>query len=266
MGSTTKVSDPSRFEVRLARTADEIAAAQRLRYRVFVAEMGAKASPVEHALRLEFDEFDPFFDHLILIDRKHVSPDPLDHVVGVYRLMRGDVAKSGPGFYGASEYDLAKLQVSGRSLVELGRSCVGADYRGGTAMLMLWNALADYVATHEIEILFGVASFPGNDPVAIAEALSNLHRNHLAPQDIRVRALPGRFLDMDRNSASRVDVRRAMQDTPPLIKGYLRHGGFVGEGAVIDVDFNTVDVCLVMDTRRMTARYRKFYQRKSQLQ
>lgn len=253
--------DLSRFEVRLANSAEEVAAAQRLRYSVFVTEMGAKASDSEHAQRLEIDEFDVYFDHLILIDRRHPSPDPLEHVVGVYRLLRDSVANSGPGFNSASEYDLQKLVSSGRRIVELGRSCVGAGYRGGVAMLMLWNAVADYVARHDIEILFGVASFPGTRPDKIAEALSNLHWNHLAPDDIRVRANADRFLSMARIPADKVDVRRAMQKTPPLIKAYLRHGGFVGEGAVIDHDFNTVDVCLVMDTQRMTERYRDFYGR-----
>lgn len=253
--------DPGRFEVRLANTEEEIAASQRLRYRVFVTEMGAKASADEHERQLEFDEFDGYFDHLVLIDRQHASPDRLEHVVGSYRLMRGDVAAAGPGFYGVGEYDLGKLTRSGRKLLELGRSCVGANYRGGTAMLMLWNALADYVARHQIEILFGVASFPGTDPAPIAEALSNLHWHHLAPNDIRVRALDGQFLEMGRLPHAEIDQSRAMRRTPPLIKAYLRHGGFVGEGAVADPDFNTIDVCLVMDTQRMQARYRKFYGR-----
>lgn len=254
-------TESGRFEVRLALTDEEIAAAQRLRYRVFVSELGANASAAAHKDRLESDEFDPFFDHLILLDHSNVAADPLEHVVGVYRLMRGEVAAKNKGFYGASEYDLQRLVQSGRKIVELGRSCVGENYRGGTAMLMLWNGLADYVAKHGIEILFGVASFPGTDPNPIADALANLHYFHPAPEDMRVRALPEHFLDMALIGKEEIDQVKAMEATPPLIKAYLRHGGFVGDGAVIDRDFNTIDVCLMMDTQRMQERYRKFYLR-----
>ncbi len=245
----------------MAQTAAEIAGAHRLRYRVFVREMGAKASALQHAQGMEEDEFDPFFDHLILIDNNHSSPDPADHVVGVYRLMRGDVAAKALGFYSVREYDLGKLTASGRNIVELGRSCVDAKYRGGTAILSLWNGVAEYVAKNNIEILFGVASFPGIDPNLVADALANLHRNYLAPQDIRVRALEGKYLEMARPAVIAIDPAKALRQTPPLIKAYLRLGGFVGDGAVIDCDFNTIDVCLVMDTQRMQERYRKFYAR-----
>lgn len=252
-------TEPSRFEVRLAQNEQEIASAQRLRYRVFVDEMGAQAGPAAREGQLEFDNFDPYFDHLILLDRENQSDDPLDKVVGVYRLMRGEVAEKGIGFYGATEYDLQKLIGSGRKILELGRSCVGESYRGGMAMLMLWNALAEYVAQHEIEILFGVASFPGIEPDKIADALANLHHFHQAPEDIRVTALPHQYLDMALVSKESISIDKALQSTPPLIKAYLRHGGFVGDGAVIDHDFNTIDVCLLMDTKRMKDRYRKFY-------
>ena len=245
----------------MAQTVAEIAGAQRLRYRVFVTEMGAKASADQHARGIEQDEFDPYFDHLILIDNNHRSPDPADHVVGAYRLMRGDIAAKALGFYSLHEYDLTKLTTSGRNIVELGRSCVDAKYRGGTAILSLWNGVAEYVAKNNIEILFGVASFPGTDPMLVADALANLHRNYLAPQDIRVRALAGKYLEMARPDAIAIDPAKALRQTPPLIKAYLRLGGFVGEGAVVDRDFNTIDVCLVMDTKRMQERYRKFYAR-----
>ena len=128
-------------------------------------------------------------------------------------------------------------------------------------MHLLWNGLAEYVLEREIEILFGVASFPGTDPEPLAEALAYLHHHHLAPADLRVRARPGHFLDMDRMPREAVEPARALQAIPPLIKAYLRLGGFVGEGAYVDLAFNTVDVCVVMDTARMTERYRQFYER-----
>jgi putative hemolysin len=252
--------DLSRYRVKLAGTDAERAGAQRLRYRVFVEEMGARASPEEHAARREWDAFDPYFDHLVLLDLDRGIADPLDRVVGVYRLMRDGAARAGLGFYGATEYDLSPITDSGRSAVELGRSCVAPEHRGGPAMHLLWNGLAEYVLERRIEILFGVASFHGTDPAPIAEALAYLHHTHLAPPDVRVRARADGFLDMDRMPPEAVEPVRALRAIPPLIKAYLRLGGFVGEGAWIDRDFNTIDVCVVMDTGRMTARYLRYYQ------
>jgi putative hemolysin len=253
--------EPGRFEVKLAETTDEVRSAQRLRYQVFVEEMGADASPEEHEKRLEFDSFDPHFDHLILIDRQRESTDPLDRVVGAYRLMQGHVAKAGPGFYGASEYDLGLIEALNRKVVELGRSCVHAEVRGGAAVHILWNALAEYVVSRDIEIMFGVASFHGTDPNAIGEALSLLHHKHLAPEDIRVKAREDAFVDMNRMPLDAIDRRAAGRTIPSLIKAYLRLGGFVGEGAYIDHAFNTIDICLLMDTTRMASRYLDYYKR-----
>ena len=248
-----------RFEVRLAADETEVAAAQRLRYAVFVEEMGAMAPGADHAERLERDAFDTHVDHMILIDRARRPPDPLDAVVGVYRLMPGDRAAAGPGFYGAAEYDLSPLVSSGRRLLELGRSCLHRNYRGGAAMHHLWNGLAIYALERHIEILFGVASFPGQEPDAFAQSLAYLHHRHLAPEDLRVRATGGGAAAMNRMPPDRIDRTAALLAIPPLIKAYLRLGGFVGDGAYVDRDFNTVDVCLLMDTARMTARTKDHY-------
>ena len=253
--------EAGRFTVRLAETEDDVAAAQRLRYRVFVEEMGADASPEERAARREWDEFDPYFDHLILIDNEAASDDPLDRVVGVYRLMTGAMAKKGIGFYGATEYDLTKLVEYPRETLELGRSCVGGGHRGGAGMHLLWTGLGQYVAERGVEIMFGVASFHGADIAPLAQPLSWLHHNHLAPEDLRVRTLPEHFQSMDLLPPDQISKVEAMRLIPALIKAYLRLGGFVGEGAYIDRDFNTVDVCLLMDTSRMVERYRAFYSR-----
>lgn len=254
-------SDLGRFEVRLAASPEEIASAQRLRYTVFVEEMGASAEGADHHARLEQDDFDAYFDHLILIDKERDVSDPLDRVIGVYRLMRGEVARSGSGFYGASEYDLVKIENSQRRCVELGRSCVHRDYRGGTSMLLLWNGLAKYVLDNEIEVMFGVASFHGTDVQKFAHALAHLHHNHLAPEDLRVRAREAHYQKMDLLPPDQTNRELALEQTPALIKAYLRLGGFVGEGAFIDCDFNTIDVCLIMDTARMGERYLKYYKR-----
>lgn len=255
------IPDDAHLVLRLARDARDLRAAQRLRYRVFVEELGGDGPLVDHAARLERDVFDSVFDHLLLIDERRDAA-ALDDVVGVYRLLPSDRLGSGDRFYSETEYDLSALRASGRRLLELGRSCVHADYRGGTAMFRLWNALADYVLERGIEVLFGVASFHGTDVEALAMPLSYLHYNHLAPPELRVRAQPDHFQRMDLVPAAKVDRRAAMVATPALIKAYLRLGGFVGDGAWIDYAFNTTDVCLVMDTARMSAKHRAFYVRK----
>ncbi|MEM9010744.1 MAG: GNAT family N-acyltransferase [Pseudomonadota bacterium] len=255
------IMDEGRFTVRLAETDAEIRAAQRLRYRVFVEEMGATPSAEDRALGLERDIFDPYFDHLLLIDRAAPSDALDERVIGVYRLMRGSVARTGRGFYGATEYDLSALEDQGRETLELGRSCIAPAFRGGIAMHLLWMGLARYVLERDIQILFGVASFHGTDLEALAGPLSLLHHEHMAPPDLRVRALPQHYVSMDRMPLDQIDRRAAMRATPSLIKGYIRLGGFVGDGAYVDRSFNTTDVCLIMDTTRMQQRYRDYYTR-----
>jgi L-ornithine Nalpha-acyltransferase len=159
--------------------------------------------------------------------------------------------------------DLTPLLASGKRLLELGRSCVHADHRGGTAMFHLWNGLADYVLERGIEVLFGVASFHGTDVAGLAQPLSWLYHHHLAPPDMRVRARAPHWQDMNLVPPDGLDRKAAMAATPALIKAYLRLGGFVGDGAFIDHEFNTTDVCLVMDTGQMSARHREFYIRKA---
>ena len=246
------------FEVRLAQSDEDLRAAQRLRYRVFVEELGGGGEMVDHAGRFECDRFDDFGDHMILIDHGR-DAGALDQVVGVYRLMRRENAEAAGQFYSESEYDLAPLTASGRRLLELGRSCLAPEYRGGAAMYHLWNGLAGYVALHEIEILFGVASFHGTDIAALAQPLSLLWHRHLAPEALRVRSKA--YQPMDLIPADNLDRRVAMLQVPALIKAYLRLGGVVGDGAFVDHDFNTTDICLIMDTARMNAARRDIYGR-----
>ncbi|MDQ2068164.1 GNAT family N-acyltransferase [Xinfangfangia sp. CPCC 101601] len=249
------------YSLRLAADAADLHAAQRLRYRVFVTELGAEGPMVDHAAQIESDAFDAITDHLILIDNR-IDPESMDHVVGAYRLLPSDRLGADGRFYSETEYDLGPLRQSGRKLLELGRSCVDAAHRGGTSMFHLWNGLAEYVLEREIEVMFGVASFHGTDVQALAEPLSWLGHHHLAPPDMRVRALPPERVDLAQIPADRLERASAMAAMPALIKAYLRLGGFVGDGAWVDREFNTTDVCLVMDTGRMSARHRDFYIRK----
>ncbi len=246
--------DNRSYGVRLAAGPDDLRAAQALRYAVFVRELGGDGPLVDHVAGLEVDRFDAHADHLLLTDKARG-----DTVVGVYRLMRADQAARVGGFYSADEYDIGPLLDSNRRLLELGRSCLHADHRGGSAMMLLWQALAGYVADHRIDVLFGVASFHGTDVAALTPALSILHHRHLAPPDLRVRALADHFQPMDLIPMNQIDARAAMVQTPALIKAYLRLGGFVGEGAFVDHAFNTTDVCLVMDMDRMNATQARLY-------
>ncbi|WP_171234287.1 GNAT family N-acetyltransferase [Ruegeria sp. HKCCA6837] len=241
------------FTVKLAETEAELKAAQRLRYDVFVRELGGGGDLVDHEAGLEKDRFDPYFDHMLAYD------DGTGEIIGVYRMLPGERAAEVGQFYSEDEYDLTVLKNSGRKLLELGRSCVHPDYRGGTAMYHLWNGLAAYVTEREIEVLFGVASFHGTDVTALAQPLSMLHHNHLAPPELLVRAQPDVFQSMDLVAKDALDRRAAMVQVPALIKAYLRLGGFVGEGAFIDHKFNTTDVCLILDTARMNDRQRRIY-------
>lgn len=233
------------FTVKLVETEAELRAAQRLRYDVFVRELGGGGPLVDHNLQLERDAFDPHFDHMILTQRGS------DEVIGVYRLLRSSQAAAAGGFYSEGEYDLTLLKSSGRHLLELGRSCLHPDFRGGTAMHALWGGLARYVAAHRIDILFGVASFHGTDIAALAAPLSLLHHRHLAPPDLRVTPHVNACQEMNLIVEHALDRAAAMVQVPSLIKGYLRLGGSVGQGAFIDKTFNTTDVCLILDTAKM---------------
>lgn len=239
------------FTVKIAETEDELRAAQALRYDVFIRELGGDGALVDHEQGLERDQFDPFFDHMLVQD------DATGQTVGVYRLLRDDQAAEMGRFYSEDEYDLAPLRASGRKLLELGRSCLHPDYRGGAAMFHLWSGLAAYVSQHKIDILFGVASFHGTDPTPLANSLSMLHHNHLAPEALRVRSKV--FQSMDLVAPNDLDRRQAMLDTPALIKAYLRLGGYVGEGAFVDHAFNTTDICLILDTKKMNDRQSRLY-------
>ena len=241
------------FTVKLAQTEAEMQAAQQLRYDVFVRELGGGGEMVDHVSGLERDRFDPYFDHMLALDGS------TGEIVGVYRMLPGERAAEIGQFYSEDEYDLSVLKQSGRKLLELGRSCLHPDYRGGTAMYHLWNGLVTYVIEREIEVLFGVASFHGTDVAALAHPLSMLHHKHLAPPDLRVRAKPDVFRSMDLVAADELDRRTAILQVPALIKAYLRLGGFVGEGAFIDHNFNTTDVCLILDTARINERQRRIY-------
>ncbi|MEW5729589.1 MAG: GNAT family N-acyltransferase [Pseudomonadota bacterium] len=259
MDSPVKDEDGSAagLEVRLAASEAEIAAAQALRYRVFYEEMGARPTAEMAARGADFDEFDAICDHLLVIDPAKGGSG----VVGTYRLIRRSVGEAFGRFYTAGEYDIAKILDKGGNFMELGRSCVDAAYRNRSTMNLLWAGIANYVWDNGIELMFGCASLPGTDPDKLAVQLSYLHHFHLAPAEIRPRALPGLHVGMDRLPKDAIDPRRALRELPPLVKGYLMLGGFIGDGAVIDQQFNTTDVCVMVKTDLVTQKYVKHYDR-----
>lgn len=249
-------ADPLQFECRLAADASEVLLAQRLRYTVFIEELGGGGVGVDHDARTETDEFDAVCEHLLLFDRARPEAE---QVVGVYRLLDSARMASGQAFYSETEYHLDPLRNSGRRLLELGRSCLHPDYRGGSGMMHLWSMLSRLVDERGIGILFGVASFHGTDLSEHAEALSQLHTAHSAPEHLRPESRV--FQRLDLVPASEIDRVRAMKSIPALIKAYLRLGGTIGAGAYVDHAFNTIDVMLVLDTNNISERQRAIYRR-----
>jgi len=247
--------------VRLAESGAEIDASQALRYRVFYDEMGAEPSPEMARRQRDFDDFDDVADHLLVLD--HARGAGAEAVVGTYRLIRRSAAERAGRFYSAAEYDIATMVAYPGEILELGRSCVDISARSRPAMQLLWRGIAAYVFHHQIDIMFGCASLPGTDPEALAMPLSYLYHHHLAPPALRPRALPQRYVDMYRRPADGIDAARALTELPPLIKGYLRLGGFVGDGAVIDRQFNTTDVSIVVKTDLITEKYYRHYERQT---
>jgi len=255
------------LEVRLASSPEDIDAAQALRYRVFYDEMGATPSPEMAARKRDFDQYDEHCDHLLVIDHIRKSGE---QVVGTYRLIRREAAQKCGNFYSSSEYDISRLLEYPGEILELGRSCIDAEYRTGATMQILWRGLSAYIYRYDVALMFGCASLPGANPQEHALPLSYLYYHHLAPPALCTKALPERYVDMrllpreafDPNVAfntMKLDPRSGSNSLPPLIKGYIRVGGFVGDGAVIDHQFNTTDVFIIVKTDLITSRYTRHY-------
>ncbi len=247
--------------IRMAESPAEVRAAQALRYRVFCEEMGSKSTAEMTAARREFDSFDAHCEHLLVFDLKRAGSS--ESVVATYRMMRREAAAQRGQFYSSGEYDVSSILDYPGEVLEVGRSCVHPDFRRGSTMQLLWRGIAEYVFHYDIRILFGCASLPGIDLEANALPLTYLYHHHLAPPELRATALPELYVDMRRVAPEAVDEQAAKAMLPPLIKGYLRLGGYVGDGAVIDREFNTTDVCVMVKTDWVTEKYFKHYARKS---
>ena len=245
------------LEVRLARTAAEIRRAQKLRYDVFYKEMSAIAATAAYFARRDVDLFDAVCDHLLVVDHAASRLRKASTIVGTYRLLRQDVAERQGGFYSAGEFDVGSLVARHRHLkfLELGRSCVLPPYRNKRTVELLWHGIWAYVLAHRVDVMIGCASLEGTDPDRLALPLSFLHHYARAPEPWRTAALPRRYLELNRMPKAAVAPRAALQLLPPLIKGYLRLGAFVGDGAVIDRQFGTTDVLIILPVSAINSRY-----------
>ncbi len=257
---TISSSALDQVSIRLARDDDEIRAAQHLRYKVFYEEFGARPSPEISAQQRDFDDFDTVADHLVVVDER--IPDPHQRIVGTYRLLRREVADRFGRFYTSSEYDIGPLLASGKTLLELGRSCVLAPYRTRPVLQLLWQGIYDYMLDHKIDLMFGCASFHGTEVKPLASQLAYLYHYHISPPGLRPRTLPQYYLDMNQAPKDSFDPQKVFAELPPLIKGYLRLGAGIGDGAYVDHQFNTIDVCIVLEMSKLSERYVKFYERK----
>jgi L-ornithine Nalpha-acyltransferase len=250
------------FEIRMAH-GKEIRKAQRLRYKVFYEEGGAVAHGPAALVRRDLCRFDKFCDHLLIVDltARNAFGRIKPKIVGTYRLLRGEVAARNGGFYSESEFDIAPLleRHAGKNFLELGRSCVHAKYRSKRVIELLWRGLWTYIQHHRVDVMFGCASLPGTNPLAIALPLSFLHHHASAEDEWLVRPRAGRAVPMGVIDKGAIDQRKGLAALPPLIKGYLRVGAKFGDGAVIDPQFGTIDVFTVMPIAEIEHRYIAYY-------
>ena len=253
------------LEVRLARNFKEVRKAQHLRYEVFYEEMSAIADAHTMATRRDADPFDAYCDHLLVVDHASLKRNKLGRlkpeIVGTYRILRQDIADRHGGFYTAGEFDIQSLIDAnpGKRFMELGRSCVLKPYRNKKTVELLWHGIWAYVLRHKIDVMLGCASIEGTHPDAIAGQLAFLHHNARAPEEWRVRAVEDRYVEMNRMPAEELNSKEALRALPPLVKGYLRLGAFIGDGAVIDHQFGTTDVLIIMPVSELNTRYVNYY-------
>jgi L-ornithine Nalpha-acyltransferase len=247
---------------RLAASPEEVTASQRLRFRVFYEEMAARADEEARVSRLDRDRFDSFCDHLLVVNTAPVAgPGAVllsdGELVGCYRLLRQGVAEEHGGFYTQGEFDIDTLVARKPELkfLELGRSCVLKEHRSKPVVELLWQGIWNYVRMHELDVMIGCASLEGTDPDQQADTLSLLAYNASPPAEWQVRAQSTRYVEMKRRPRDSFDQKRALVALPPLIKGYLRLGCFIGDGAVIDHQFNTIDVLIILPVSVINPRY-----------
>ena len=247
------------LEAFVAKKPENILAAQQLRYRVFVEEMGFKPSPQMLEEKRDFDKFDDWCDHLLVRDLDK------EKIVGAYRILRRSQLPVGEDFYTQNEFDLSKpLSYFKGEIMELGRSCVDIEYRDRSTMQLLWKAIGEYIHAFDVELMFGCASFPGHNSSDHAKELTYLYNNHLAPADFCPKVRDEFHKPIELVSSEEISPRRSLAALPPLLKGYLRLGGVIGEGAFEDAEANTTDVCIMVPSAGISGKYREKFTAQSE--
>lgn len=248
------------YEVRLTRTKEERKQVRQLRYDVFVEEEGAGATDEQKQLREEYDSYDRFADYMgVFHDGK---------LVGTYRIISREAAEKMGGFYTETEFNISKIKKTSGNIAEMSRACVAKEYReNGLAMRMLWLGLGEYVVKNKITIVFGVASWVGRKPVESAQAISYLYYNHLAPLSLRATVASDKMAEGVNPKLTRMNILPkvfveeavARKQMTPLVKGYLRMGATFGKGVFVDEPFNSYDVFVMLQTKKMDAAYQKHF-------
>lgn len=245
--------------LKIAETQSEIEAAQHLRYLVFYEEMGAHPIKDMAALRRDYDEYDPFCEHLIVVDENL----PVDQqVIGTYRMLLPEPVQQGKtNYYTETEFDLSRLKATGGRIMEISRSCIREDYRSKLAINLLWKGIAACVFKNNIDYLIGMSSFSGVDPMEHQTAISYLNHFHKAEDRLMPISLPEFRRNLERLPADSLNAKRIFADLPPLFKGYLRIGVTVSEDFSVDEQFNMIDMCVILDIANVADRYFSHYKR-----
>lgn len=248
------------YEVRLTRNKEERKQVRQLRYSVFVEEEGASATEEQRALGEEYDAYDRYAEYMAVFHN--------GRVVGTYRIIDRNAAEKMGGFYTENEFNISKIKKYRGNIAEMSRACVEKSYReNALVMRMLWAGLGELIVRRKIGVLFGVASFVGTKPARSAQAISYLYYNHLTPLRLRATVLSENFADGVNPKLARmnilprefVDESDAKSEMTPLIKGYLRLGATFGRGVFVDAPFNSYDVFVMIETRKMNAAYQKHF-------
>ncbi len=250
---TLPVLKAGSLEVRLAQSEEDVKAAQLLRYEIFYEQCGAEPDEKMELSKRDVARIDDFCDVLLVIDHTR------NKIVGTYRFMLREAAQQYGSYYTSTEFEISKLIAYPGQIMELGRSCVHKDYRTKATMQLLWRGIGAYIQLNQVTLCFGCASFIGTDVSKYRQALSYLYHHHLAPPELRSQALPFSYQEMNLIPKNEIDRKEAMRQLPPLVKGYLRVGGFVGEGAFVDPSFNSIDVCIIVKRETVTERYSQRY-------
>ena len=237
-------------------------ASQAVRYKVFYEEFGATPNKQMRTKKRDINEFDSITDHLIVMDK--TLPDGPEQIIGTYRLLRQQVAEQYGKFYTSDEYNIQPLIDNQQGLLELGRSCVLPEYRTRPVLQKLWEGIAHYITDHNISLMFGCASITGTDVNKVSEMLAYLHHYHQAPPEICPKAIEARYVDMNLHCKEDLNAKLIFVSLPPLLKGYLRLGAYIGDGAVVDHQWNSIDVCIILPSSVVHEKYVKHYERKTQ--